>query len=94
MLLPVSLRNVLRTQLLHTRRFSEPTFRPSGACFEKTVFRDVSALSRSLIFFLLTLSSLSLSLLTFSILTGFSSVSFFALTVPKTVAASVHKSEV
>ena len=69
-------------------------FDPPEPVSKKTVFRDVSALSRSLIFFLLTLSSLSLSLLTFSILTGFSSVSFFALTVPKTVAASVHKSEV
>ena len=63
------------TRWLCTRRFSEPTFRPSGASkhWKNTVFRDCSTFSRSLIFFLLPFSS---------------------LTLPTTVAASVHLSEV
>ena len=54
---------------LRTRRFSEPTFRPSGATnhWKNTVFRDFPTFSRTWIFFLLTLS-LSSSLL-FSSLT-------------------------
>ena len=49
---------------LRTRRFSEPTFRPSGASnhWKNTVFRDFATFSRTWIFFLLTLS-LSSSLL-------------------------------
>ena len=47
---------------LRTRRFSEPTFRPSGAT---TVFRDFPTVSRICIFFLLTLSLLLFSLLIF-----------------------------
>ena len=49
---------------LRTRRFSEPTFRPSGATnhWKNTVFRDFPTFSRTWIFFLLTLS-LSSSLL-------------------------------
>ena len=49
---------------LRTRRFSEPTFRPSGAInhWENTVNRDFATFSRTWIFFLLTLS-LSSSLL-------------------------------
>ena len=45
---------------LRTRRFSEPTFRPSGATnhWKNTVFRDFSTFSRTCIFFLLTLSLL------------------------------------
>ena len=45
---------------LRTRRFSEPTFRPSGATnhWKNTVFRDFSTLSYTYIFFLLTLSLL------------------------------------
>ena len=45
---------------LRTRRFSEPTFRPSGATThrENTVFRDFPTFSRICIFFLLTLSLL------------------------------------
>ena len=45
---------------LRTRRFSEPTFRPSGAAnhWENTVFRDFPTFSRICIFFLLTLSLL------------------------------------
>ena len=49
---------------LRTRRFSEPTFRPSGATNQSknTVFRDFS---RICIFFLLTLSLLLFFLLIF-----------------------------
>ena len=45
---------------LRTRRFSEPTFRPSGATnhWKNTVFRDFPAFSRTWIFFLLRLSFL------------------------------------
>ena len=45
---------------LRTRRFSEPTFRPSGAPnhWKNTVFRDFPTFSRIYIFFLLTLSLL------------------------------------
>ena len=43
---------------LRTRRFSEPTFRPSGATnhWKNTVFRDFPTFSRTWIFFLLILS--------------------------------------
>ena len=52
---------------LRTRRFSEPTFRPSGATihWKNTVFRDFPNFSRISIFFLLTLSLLLFSLLIF-----------------------------
>ena len=52
---------------LRTRRFSEPTFRPSGASIHRknTVFRDFPTFSRICIFFLLTLSLLIFSLLIF-----------------------------
>ena len=53
---------------LRARRFSEPTFRPSGASnhWKNTVFRDFPTFSRICIFFLLTLfSSLIFSLLIF-----------------------------
>ena len=45
---------------LHTRRFSEPTFRPSGATnhWKNAVFRDFPTFSRTWIFFLLRLSPL------------------------------------
>ena len=45
---------------LRTRRFSEPTFRPSGAPnhWKNRVFRDFLTFSRICIFFLLTLSLL------------------------------------
>ena len=66
------LRNVLRAttacnfssliwpQWLRTRRFSEPSFRPSGATnhWKNRVFRDFPTFSRACIFFLLTLSLL------------------------------------
>ena len=49
---------------LRTRRFSEPTFRPSGATnhWKNKVFRDFPTFSRICIFFLLTLSLLWSSL--------------------------------
>ena len=52
---------------LRTRRFSEPTFRPSGATnhWKNTVFRDFPTFSRICIFFLLTYSLLLFSLLIF-----------------------------
>ena len=52
---------------LRTRRFSEPTFRPSGAPnhWKNTVFREFPTFSRICIFFLLTLSLLIFSLLIF-----------------------------
>ena len=52
---------------LRTRRFSEPTFRPSWATnhWKNTVFRDFPTFSRICIFFLLTLSLLLFSLLIF-----------------------------
>ena len=52
---------------LRTRRFSEPTFRPSCATNhgKNTVFRDFPTFSCICIFFLLTLSLLLFSLLIF-----------------------------
>ena len=52
---------------LRTRRFSEPTFRPSGAPnhWKNAVFRDFPTFSRICIFFLLTLSLLLFFLLIF-----------------------------
>ena len=52
---------------VRTRRFSEPTFRPSGATnhWKNTVFRDFPTFSRICIFCLLTLSLLIFSLLIF-----------------------------
>ena len=65
---------------LRTRRFSEPTFRLSGATnqWKNTMFRNFPTFSRICIFFLLTLSSIllssNLSLLSASALLCFSSV--------------------
>ena len=58
---------------LRTRRFSEPTFRPSGATnhLKNTVLRDFPTFSR--IFFLLTLSLLLFFLLIFLSSNSFSS---------------------
>ena len=64
---------------LRTRRFSEPTFRPSGATnhWKNTVFRDFPTFSRICLFFLLTLSLLwFFSLLLFSSLWLFPSLLF------------------
>ena len=59
-----------------TCRFSEPTFRPSGAPnhWKNIVFCDYPTFSRICIFFLLTLSLLLFSLLSASALLCFSSV--------------------
>ena len=82
------LRNVLRAttvffishlaRWLRTRRFSEPTFRPSGATnhWKNTVFRDFPTFSRTCIFFLLTLSLLWSSLFYSSLLSGSSHLCF------------------
>ena len=53
---------------LRTRRFSEPTFRPSGATnhWKNRVFRDFPTFSRICIFCLLTLSLLIFSPLLFN----------------------------
>ena len=63
---------------LRTRRFSEPTFRPSGATnhWKNTVFRDFPTFSRICIFFLLTLSLLIFSLLISSSLCLFPALLF------------------
>ena len=60
---------------LRTRRFSEPTFRPSRATnhWKNTVFRDFPTFSRICIFFLLTLSLLLFFLLIFLSSNSFSS---------------------
>ena len=62
---------------LRTRRFSEPTFRPSGATnhWKNTVFRDFPTFWRTWIFFLLR-PSLSSSLLFSSLLWLFPSLLF------------------
>ena len=84
------LRNVLRAttacnlfishlaRWLRTRRFSEPTFRPSGATnhWKNTVFRDFPTFSRTCIFFLLTLSLLWSSLFYSSLLSDSSHLCF------------------
>ena len=61
---------------LRTRRFSEPTFRPSGATnhWKNTVFRDFPTFSRICIFFLPDSFSSDLPLLSASALLCFSSV--------------------
>ena len=68
---------------LRTRRFSEPTFRPSGAPnhWKNTVFRDFPTLSRICIFFLLILSLLTLltSAFQLSILSEVSLLNFLRL---------------
>ena len=67
---------------LRTRRFSEPTFRPSGAPnhWKNTVFRDFPTFSRICIFFLLSLSLLLFFLLIF----------LFSLPLPFSAFSSVH----
>ena len=68
---------------LRTRRFSEPTFRPSGATnhWKNTVFRDVPTFSRTCIFFLLIFSLLTLltSAFQLSILSEVSLLNFLRL---------------
>ena len=67
---------------LRTRRFSEPTFRPSGAPnhWKNTVFRDFPTFSRIYIFFLLTLS----------LLLFFPLIFLFSLPLPLLCFSSVH----
>ena len=68
---------------LRTRRFSEPTFRPSGAPnhWKNTVFRDFPTFSRICLFFLLILSLLTLltSAFQLSILSEVSLLNFLRL---------------
>ena len=70
---------------LRTRRFSEPTFRPSGAPnhWKNTVFRDFPTFSRICIFFLLIFSLLTLftSAFQLSILSEVSLLNFLRLTL-------------
>ena len=63
---------------LRTRRFSEPTFRPSGDTnhWKNTVFGNFPTFSRICIFFLLTLSFLSSSLFYSSLLSDSSHLCF------------------
>ena len=63
---------------LRTRRFGEPTCRPSGATnhWKNTVFRDFPTFSHICIFFLLTLSLLSSSLFYSSLLSDSSHLCF------------------
>ena len=63
---------------LNTHRFSEPTFRPSGATnhWKNTVFCDFPTFSHTWIFFLLRLSLLSASFFFSSLLWLFPSLLF------------------
>ena len=78
------------------RRFSEPTFRPSGTTnhWKNTVFRDFPTFSRICIFFLLTLSLLSSlffsSLLSASSHLCFSSVHIVGSLTSKLPSAIIH----
>ena len=66
---------------LRTRRFSEPTFRPSGATnhWKIAMFRDFPTFSRTCIFFLLTLSLLWSSLFYSSLLSDSSHLCFLSV---------------
>ena len=68
---------------VRTRRFSEPTFRPTGATnhWKNTVFRDFPTFSRTCIFFLLIFSLLTLltSAFQLSILSEVSLLNFLRL---------------
>ena len=68
---------------LRTRRFSEPTFRPSGASnhWKNTVFRDFPTFSRICLFFLLTLSLLRSSLFYSSLLSDSAHLCFSSVHV-------------
>ena len=77
---------------LRTRRFSEPTFRPSGATnhWKNTVFRDFPTFSRICIFFLLTLSLLIFSLLSASSPLCFSSLHIVGSLTSKLPSISIY----
>ena len=74
---------------LRTRRFSEPTFRPSGATnhWKNTVNRDFPIFSRIYLFFLLILSLLTLltSAFQLSILSEISLLNFLRLSLPSII---------
>ena len=84
---------------LRTRRFSEPTFRPSGATnhWKNTVFRDFPTFSRIWIFCLLTLSlliflfsmPLPCSAFHLSILSEVSLLNFLRLSIYKIILRSI-----
>ena len=73
---------------LRTRRFSEPTFRPSGATnhWKNTVNRDFPIFSRIYLFFLLILSLLTrlTSAFQLSILSEVSLLNFFRIDINST----------
>ena len=82
---------------LRTRRFREPTFRPSGATnhLKNTVFCGFSTFSRVCIFFLLGLSLLSSSLFCSSLLPAsaqlcFSSVHIVGSLASKLPSVKIH----
>ena len=77
---------------LRTRRFSEPTFRPSGAPnhWKNAVFCDFT-FSRICVFFLLTLLSSNLSLLSASSLLCFSSVHIVGSLTAKLPSKNYHE---
>ena len=80
---------------LRTRRFSEPTVRPSGATnhWKNTVFRDVPTFSRTCIFFLLIFSLLTLltSAFQLSILSEVSLLNFVRKGSPNNDQPAVKK---
>ena len=82
---------------LRTRRFSEPTFRPSGATnhWKNTVFRDVPTFSRTCIFFLLIFSLLTLltSAFQLSILSEVSLLNFLRLYIYMYVCVCLFSSK-
>ena len=77
---------------LRTRRFSEPTFRPSGATnhWKNTVFRDFPTFSRICIFCPLTLSLLTLltSAFQLSILSEVSLLNFLRSLIIRAIVLS------
>ena len=79
---------------LRTRRFSEPTFRPTGATnhWKNTVFRDFPTFSRICIFFLLILSLLTLltSAFQLSILSEVSLLNFLRLDLKCFTITYIH----
>ena len=83
---------------LRTRRFSEPTFRPSGATnhWQNTVFRDFPTFSRICIFFDSFSSDLlfsNLPLLSASALLCFSSVHIVGSLTSKLPSTTLHQGQ-
>ena len=76
---------------LRTRRFSEPTFRPSGATNyrKSTVIHDFSIFLRICIFFLLTLSLLRSSLFYSSLLSDSSHLCFSSVHIVGTLTSKL-----